>query len=116
QIPHRGLEHDRTVDHLAEADAAVSRFRLHTGAGPVDGGVAVGRAPPQVAGDRVDRDVAVGVLDHGRALDLADLDLPGAGGGLGVARDAVGGDLAGRRVQAQRAGSFEPDLPDGGLE
>src|ERR1700722_5636357 len=116
QITHRGLEHDRTAGHLAEADAAVGRLRLHAGAGPFDGDVAVGRAHPQVAADRVDRDVAVGVLDHGRALDLADLDAPGAGGDLGVSRDAVGGDLTGRRVQAQRAGSFEPDLPDGGLE
>ena len=41
---------------------------------------------PQVAGDRADPGVAVGVLDHGGAVDLADAHVAGAGGDLGVAR------------------------------
>src|SRR6185436_5091289 len=32
------------------------------------------------------------------------------------ARDAVGGDVTVRRVQAQRSGLFEPDAPHGGLD
>src|ERR1700691_274984 len=116
QIAIRGLEHDRTADHLADADAAVGRLRVNTRTRPLDGDGAVRRAHPHVPGDRADRGVAVGVLDHGRALDVADLDPPGAGGDLGVTRDVAGGDVPGPRVHAQRAGSFEPDVPDGGLE
>ena len=110
QVAHGGPEHDRAADHLAEADGAVGGLRVDAGAGPLDGDVAVGGAHPQVAGDRVDRGVAVGVLDHRGALDLADLDLAGAGGDLGVAGDVVGGDVTGavssaadRSVRARRS-------------
>ena len=57
----------------------------------------------------VDRGVAVGVLDDGGALDLADLDLAGAGGDLGVTGDAVGGDVTGRRAQPHRGRWFAGD-------
>src|SRR5262249_26503194 len=51
EIASRGLERDRTADHLAEADAAVGRLCLDTGAGPVDGDLAIRRTHPHVAGD-----------------------------------------------------------------
>src|SRR4029450_2580326 len=52
-----GADHDRAADHLAESDVAVGRLRVNTGAGSPDVDVAVGRAHPHIASDRVDRGV-----------------------------------------------------------
>jgi hypothetical protein len=50
---------------------------------------------PQVAGDLADPAVAVGILDHRAAVDLAQVHLPGAGADVGGAGQPVHGDVAG---------------------
>src|SRR5581483_9772950 len=105
-----GAEHDRAADHLADPDAAVGRLGVDPGTGPLDGDAPVGRAHPHLAAYRLDCGLAVGVLDRGGAVDLPDLDLAGTGGDLGVARDAVRGDVAGPGARPQRAGPLQPDV------
>ena len=69
---------------------------------------------PQVAGDRADPGVAVGVLDHRAAVELADAHLARAGGDLGVARRRASTVMSPAPVfRSQRAGLVEPDVARG---
>src|SRR4051794_1008185 len=107
----RGAQRDRVAHDPADADGAVGGLDVGPGVGPVDGDVAVGRAHPQLAGDGAQDGLAVGVLDHRGAVDLADLDPTAAGGDLRVPGDRVDGDAT-HGAQVQRAGPVEPEVPD----
>ena len=65
---------------------------------------------------RVESGVAVGVLDHGGAVDLSQPDAAGAGADLGVAADPAYRDGAGAGAHVQAAGLVEIDAADRGLD
>ena len=86
---------DRPALDLAQADVAVGGLGRDRGARAVDGDAAVGRAAREVAGDVADPGVAVGVLDHRDAVELAPArTVARAGRDLGVAGRAVDDDVA----------------------
>src|SRR5258706_1129125 len=74
QVAGRGVQRDRVARDLADANGSVGGLSFHSGIGPVDGDVAVGRTRTQFAGDGADVGVAVGVLDDRGSADLADVN------------------------------------------
>src|ERR1039457_3132002 len=91
-------------------------YSRHTRTRPVDGDGSVGTPDHGGALDLAELDLAGAGGDLGAAPDVADLTLAGAGGDLGAARDTVGGDETEPGIQAQRAGLLEPEVPGRGLE
>ena len=110
-----GLGEDGAMRDLAEADVAVGGLRGNRLARPIDRDPAVGRVHPQVSGDLADPGVAVGVLDHRRAVDVVDPHGAGARGELGIAVGLLHGEVADAGPELHRARLVELDVADAGL-
>src|SRR5215470_18866574 len=104
-----GLERGRAALD-PDPHIAVGAARVDIGARVVDGDAAVGCVHPQVADGLADPAVAVGVLNHCGAVNLAHTHPAGPGADLGGARHPVHHDGAGGGVRLERAGVLEPDV------
>ena len=100
---------------LAEADVAVGGLRGNRLARPIDRDPAVGRVHLQVSGDLADPGIAVGVLDHRRAVDVVDPHGAGTRGELGIAVGLLHGEVADAGPELDRPRLVELDIADAGL-
>src|ERR1035437_538069 len=115
ELAEASLDEDRTTRDLAEADVAVGGLGRNRGVRLIDRDLPVCRVQPKVAGDLANPSVAVGVLDHGGAVDAADLHRTRTRSELSVVQRSIHGDVTRAGLERHRASLVELDIADAGL-
>src|SRR3954447_23203386 len=110
------LEDDGPAHDLAEAHVAGRRLRADVRLGAGDRDAAARDRDAQVAGDPADPDVARRVLHHAAVVQLAQADVAGAAGDLGVTGREVDLHVACAGLQLDRAGVADAHVAHAGAQ